>query len=261
MIFAGMLAMGFLLGFCGAGGSGMTIALLVAGYGVPMHKALAVAITAMIFLGSAVMVWNIVRFAVFIRQSHDLEQHSGNWGMLIAPLILMVFFLLGYVAVGVLGLANLLIAAILLGGSVFVFIFLSLMLSIVNRVRDTDRVLSARYEEMKEELEALTKGDNATFRINLTKDEVEDRHGQFLYDTDLTSLSYTELLEGRRTHVIDIDPLGDNPRSLFSREDLLRAYEQGRTRISEVVLVRRSDGDLSFVRLDATLTKKPVNES
>ena len=49
MIFVGMLAMGFLLGFCGAGGSGMTIALLVAGYGVPMHEALAVAITAMIF--------------------------------------------------------------------------------------------------------------------------------------------------------------------------------------------------------------------
>ena len=49
MIFGGMLAMGFLLGFCGAGGSGMTIALLVAGYGVPMHEALAVAITAMIF--------------------------------------------------------------------------------------------------------------------------------------------------------------------------------------------------------------------
>ncbi len=49
MIFAGMFAMGLLLGFCGAGGSGMTIALLVAGYGVPMHEALAVAITAMIF--------------------------------------------------------------------------------------------------------------------------------------------------------------------------------------------------------------------
>ncbi|MBQ9376716.1 MAG: sulfite exporter TauE/SafE family protein [Schwartzia sp.] len=49
MIFAGMLAMGMLLGFCGAGGSGMTIALLVAGYGVSMHEAVAVAITAMIF--------------------------------------------------------------------------------------------------------------------------------------------------------------------------------------------------------------------
>jgi len=49
MIFVGMLAMGMLLGFVGAGGSGMTIALLVAGYGVPMHEALAVAITAMIF--------------------------------------------------------------------------------------------------------------------------------------------------------------------------------------------------------------------
>jgi len=44
-----MLAMGMLLGFVGAGGSGVTIALLVAGYGIPMHEALAVAITSMIF--------------------------------------------------------------------------------------------------------------------------------------------------------------------------------------------------------------------
>lgn len=49
MIFAGMLLMGALLGFVGAGGSGMTIALLVSVYKVPMHTALAVAITAMIF--------------------------------------------------------------------------------------------------------------------------------------------------------------------------------------------------------------------
>ena len=49
MIFVGMLLMGALLGFVGAGGSGMTIALLVSVYKVPMHTALAVAITAMIF--------------------------------------------------------------------------------------------------------------------------------------------------------------------------------------------------------------------
>lgn len=49
MIFFSMLLLGALLGFVGAGGAGMTISLLVAGFDVPMHTALAVAITAMIF--------------------------------------------------------------------------------------------------------------------------------------------------------------------------------------------------------------------
>ena len=49
MIFLAMLLMGMIIGFVGAGGAGVTIALLVVGFDIPMHMALAVALTAMIF--------------------------------------------------------------------------------------------------------------------------------------------------------------------------------------------------------------------
>lgn len=49
MIFLAMLFLGAIIGFVGAGGAGVTIALLVAGFHVPMHAALAVALVSMIF--------------------------------------------------------------------------------------------------------------------------------------------------------------------------------------------------------------------
>lgn len=49
MIFLGMLILGALLGFAGAGGAGLTITLLTVGYGVPIHTALGVALSAMCF--------------------------------------------------------------------------------------------------------------------------------------------------------------------------------------------------------------------
>ena len=49
MIFASMLILGALIGFVGAGGAGVTITLLVVGFGVPIHTALAVALASMVF--------------------------------------------------------------------------------------------------------------------------------------------------------------------------------------------------------------------
>lgn len=49
MIFLAMLLLGVMIGFVGAGGAGVTITLLVVGFHVPMHAALAVALAAMIF--------------------------------------------------------------------------------------------------------------------------------------------------------------------------------------------------------------------
>lgn len=44
-----MLALGALIGFVGAGGAGVTITLLVVGFHVPIHTALAVALASMVF--------------------------------------------------------------------------------------------------------------------------------------------------------------------------------------------------------------------
>lgn len=49
MIFAAMLALGFLIGLVGAGGAGLTITLLAVGFGVPIHTALGVALASMSF--------------------------------------------------------------------------------------------------------------------------------------------------------------------------------------------------------------------
>ncbi|MGM9519883.1 MAG: sulfite exporter TauE/SafE family protein [Phascolarctobacterium sp.] len=49
MIFFGMMLLGILLGFAGAGGAGLTITLLTVGFGVPIHTALGIALAAMGF--------------------------------------------------------------------------------------------------------------------------------------------------------------------------------------------------------------------
>lgn len=49
MIFFTMILLGILLGFAGAGGAGLTITLLTVGFNVPIHTALAVALSAMSF--------------------------------------------------------------------------------------------------------------------------------------------------------------------------------------------------------------------
>lgn len=49
LLFASMLALGALIGFVGAGGAGVTIALLTVGFHVPIHTALAVALASMVF--------------------------------------------------------------------------------------------------------------------------------------------------------------------------------------------------------------------
>lgn len=49
MIFAAMLILGCLLGCVGAGGAGLTITMLAVGFGISIHTALAVALSAMCF--------------------------------------------------------------------------------------------------------------------------------------------------------------------------------------------------------------------
>lgn len=49
MIFAAMILLGALLGFAGAGGAGLTITLLTVGFGIPIHTALGVSLSAMCF--------------------------------------------------------------------------------------------------------------------------------------------------------------------------------------------------------------------
>lgn len=82
----------------------------------------------LIIIGSIIMVGNIAWYSVFMHKMHKAvvfgKKNNSVW--LIVGLVLLVFFLLGYMAVGVFLNPNLLTALILLFGSIFVTIMLVL---------------------------------------------------------------------------------------------------------------------------------------
>jgi len=211
----------------------------------------------MIVLGSALMVYNIIRYGMFVRSSDALEHGSRRSGLLIVPLLLLIFFLVGYIVVGISGAADIMVAAILFGGSVFVFLLLWVMFAIVGRIRDTEQVLAARYEDMKEELSALTEDSLAVFRVDLTRDEVEERAGVSLSELDNTLERYSELLAVRSARLVEPEQAAAF-RNLFHRDELLRRYQAGQTRVEQVAMVRREGEAPAFVQVEAMLTEKPV---
>ena len=106
-------------------------------------------IDGMIFLGSALMVYNIYSY---VRYARNLQKKK-DWGkerkVLYIPIILLILFLLGYLAVGLFGHPDIIVSGILFGGSIFVFIIFYLLQFITNRVQENEH-LEARLAAAKE---------------------------------------------------------------------------------------------------------------
>ena len=79
-------------------------------------------ITAAIVLGSILMVVNIVRYFLFIKNSHDVlsagSARDRVWKTIAG--VLLVFFLFGYLFSSFIGDPDIVMAMILFGGSIFV---------------------------------------------------------------------------------------------------------------------------------------------
>ena len=102
-------------------------------------KTMDLIIYGMIYLGSALMVYNIygfIRYALYIK---GRERTGGSDSILYIPIFLLVMFLLGYIAVGIFVEPNIIVSAILFGGSVFVFIMYILLKRITNRIVENER--------------------------------------------------------------------------------------------------------------------------
>ncbi len=96
----------------------------------------AVLIYGMIILGTGIMISNIWRFLRFIQNSKDIMSNGKKDEALeMTLLVLLTFFLFGYVGIGLMGHADFLMAAILFGGSLFVNLVLSLIFHLMNTVK------------------------------------------------------------------------------------------------------------------------------
>ncbi|MBR4579882.1 MAG: response regulator [Lachnospiraceae bacterium] len=101
-----------------------------------------VLIYCMIYLGSALMVYNIVQYIRFSRHIRE----RGNWereiNILNFPILLLVLFLCGYLAIAIFGNPDLIVAGILLGGSIFVAVILILIRRIASRIQENEQLES-----------------------------------------------------------------------------------------------------------------------
>ena len=213
----------------------------------------------MILCGSAIMLINIVQYARFMQNGERVSALSGNRGILLAPFVLMVLFFAGYVAIGILVKPQVLIGAILFGGSLFVYLALHLLFYVVGRVQVNERRLVTLYEELRDNLEQYTKDALAVFRVNLTRDRIEERGGTDLFAEDETAETWSGLLKERWKHLLIHPEFGEKP-GLFTREGLLTEFRGGRTAAEEILVSRRRSGRVCFVRMHASLTVKPGSD-
>ena len=101
-----------------------------------------VLIYGMIYLGSALMIYNIGQY---IRFSRHIRKR-GNWelerNILSFPILLLILFFCGYMMIAVFGSPDLIVSAILFGGSIFVTVILILIRRIANRIQENEQLES-----------------------------------------------------------------------------------------------------------------------
>ena len=109
----------------------------------------------MLYLGSALMAYNIYRYVRFSRH----VRKYGNWEqerrLFNIPILLLVLFLLGYLSVALFGHPDLVVSSILFGGSIFVFAMLILIQRTVDRIQENER-LEAKVAAAEEASRAKT---------------------------------------------------------------------------------------------------------
>lgn len=97
-------------------------------------------IYSLVYLGSALMVYNIYGFISFARRMQSMKNWGNKRHILYIPIVLLVFFLLGYLFVGLFGSPDLMVAGILFFGSVFVCVMYRLINGITNRILENERM-------------------------------------------------------------------------------------------------------------------------
>lgn len=204
-------------------------------------------INLMIFGGAALMVHNIygfVKFAKNIRRHSAFAQKSGIFAV---PIALLVMFLLGYLAVGIFGKPDLIVAGILCGGSIFVFIIYVLLSTFTQRLLESEKLASrltvaeevnrakasffARVShEMRTPLNAIIGLNGIALRDETLKPETRDR-------LEKLALS-AEHLHGMVDNVLDLNRLESGSLELQEAE-----FDLGKI-ISQVEVLAQSSCDM-----------------
>ena len=124
-------------------------------------------------------------------------------------------------------------------------------------LKENEERLRTAYMSLGDSFYQMTDRTLAMFRVNLTKDRIEDIQGKDLYETDTLERSYSEVLELRRENY-PIREEQDAFLGAFDRQRLIDIYLEGKTRLARYFFSRRMDGSLCFVEFSAVMTRHPM---
>ena len=94
----------------------------------------------MVYSGAVLMAYNIYCFVSFARDIGKMKAWEKGAYILFLPVVLLALFFLGYLAIGLIGKPDWIVAGILFGGSVFVFVMYRLLDRITQRIIESKQL-------------------------------------------------------------------------------------------------------------------------
>ena len=198
----------------------------------------------MVYLGAALMIYNIWQYARFARRIRGWGDWKRERLLLNIPLALLVLFLIGYLTVGLFGRPDAVVSAILFGGSVYVAVMALLIQRIADRIRENEQ-LEAR--AVAAEGASVAK---STFLSNISHD----------IRTPLNAIiGYTNLAKGaspeqQRAYIDKIGVAGRQLLTLVNEVLEMSRIESGRLELTpedaDLEAVVRGAGDMIHTQLE-----------
>ena len=96
------------------------------------------------------------------------------------------------------------------------------------------------------------------FRVNLTKDTLEEVKGIDLYESDSITYSFTSSMRQRAKNFL-IPSERSKFLQTFNKENLCESYLSGRVTISQILYAVRKNGKSCFVNFSASIARHPLN--
>ena len=127
----------------------------------------------------------------------------------------------------------------------------------VTLIKEYEKRLNGTYMNLGKTVYKANERTLGMFRINLSRNIIEDMQGKDLFNTDSLALPYSVVMQARSKNY-PIKAEQELFLSKFSKENIIAEYLAGRNQIEAVLYSCRSDGHYCFVNIKASITQQPI---
>ena len=127
----------------------------------------------------------------------------------------------------------------------------------ITLLKKYEQRLHSAYANLNDNFYQILDSTLGLFRVNLSKDIIEDMQGRELFSTDSSVTSYSSVLLKRAESCL-IPHEREEFLETFDPEELLVGYLKGRAQASLTYYSRRPNGSSRYVRMTANTTRHPM---